>query len=88
MIFWNIFILFLTFSEKLNAIINLKMIIILLKFLSSFYNETKHEKSCYSSKDKNIDFDRYIDTWILRIYRIYIDGYFYINIDISEIKLL
>ena len=44
-----------------------------------------------ASKDKNIGFDGYIGTWILRIYRIYrryIGGYFYINIDISEIKLL
>ena len=43
------------------------------------------------TKDENIDFDRYIGTWILRIYRIYwryIGGYFYMNIDISEIKLL
>ena len=34
-------------------------------------------------KDENIGFDGYIGTWILRIYRIYrryIDGYFYINI--------
>ena len=36
------------------------------------------------TKDENIGFDGYIGTWILRIYRIYrryIDGYFYINID-------
>ena len=33
------------------------------------------------SKDENIGFDGYISTWILRIYRRYIDGYFYINID-------
>ena len=42
-------------------------------------------------KDENIGFDGYIGTWILRIYRIYrryIGGYFYMNIDISEIKLL
>ena len=31
-------------------------------------------------KDKNIDFNEYIGTWILWIYRKYIDGYFYINI--------
>ena len=45
----------------------------------------------YESKDENIGFDGYIDTWILWIYRIYqryIDGYFYMNIDISKIKLL
>ena len=44
-----------------------------------------------SVKDENIGFDGYINTWILRIYRIYrryIGGYFYMNIDISEIKLL
>ena len=42
-------------------------------------------------KDENISFDGYIGTWILRIYRIYrkyIGGYFYMNIDISKIKLL
>ena len=35
------------------------------------------------NKDEIIGFDRYIGTWILRIYRIYqiyISGYFYINI--------
>ena len=42
-------------------------------------------------KDENIGFDGYIGTLILRIYPIYrryIDRYFYMNIDISEIKLL
>ena len=38
------------------------------------------------TKDKNIGFDGYIGTWILRIYRRYISGYFYMNIDISEIN--
>ena len=38
------------------------------------------------TKDGNIDYDGYIATWILRIYRRYIDGYFYMNIDISEIN--
>ena len=41
------------------------------------------------SKDENIGFDGYIGIWILRIYRIYqryIDEYFYMNIDISEIN--
>ena len=28
----------------------------------------------------------YIGTWILQIYRRYIGGYFYMNIDISEIN--
>ena len=40
-------------------------------------------------KDENIGFDGYISNWILRIYRIYrryIGGYFYMNIDISEIN--
>ena len=39
-------------------------------------------------KDENICFDGYISTSILRIYQRYIDEYFYMNIDISEIKLL
>ena len=37
----------------------------------------------------NIGFDGYISIWILQIYHIYrryIDGYFYMNIDISEIN--
>ena len=42
------------------------------------------------TKVKNIDFDGYIGTWILRIYlriyKRYIDGYFYMNIDKSEIN--
>ena len=37
-------------------------------------------------KNENIGFDRYIGTWILRIYRRYISGYFYMNIDISKIN--
>ena len=37
-------------------------------------------------KVKNIGFDGYIGAWILRIYRRYISGYFYMNIDISEIN--
>ena len=44
---------------------------------------------CVSIKDENIGFDGYIGNWILRIYRIYrryIGGYFYMNIDISEIN--
>ena len=38
---------------------------------------------------RNIGFDGYISTWILLIYQIYrryIGGYFYMNIDISEIN--
>ena len=53
--------------------------------------ETKRcrgEKRDAVSKDENIGFDEYIGTWILRIYRRYIDEYFYINIDISKIKPL
>ena len=38
------------------------------------------------SSVKNIGFDGYIDTWILRIYRRYIGEYFYMNIDISKIN--
>ena len=37
----------------------------------------------------NIGFDGYIGTcilWIYRIYRRYIDGYFFMNIDISKIN--
>ena len=37
-------------------------------------------------KDGNISFGGYIGTWILRIYRRYISGYSYMNIDISEIS--
>ena len=43
----------------------------------------------HPQNDENIGFDRYIGTWILRIYwiyRRYIGGYFYMNIDISEIN--
>ena len=40
------------------------------------------------NKDENIDFDGYKGTWILQKYRRYIGRYFYMNIDISEIKLL
>ena len=52
-------------------------------------NESNAEK--LASKGENIGFNGYIGTWILRIYRIYwryIGGYFYMNINISEIKLL
>ena len=38
------------------------------------------------SKDGNIGFDGYIGTLILRIYRRYIGGYFYMSINISEIN--
>ena len=40
-------------------------------------------------KDEKIGVDGYIGTWILwiyRIYRRYISGYFYMNIDILEIN--
>ena len=46
------------------------------------------ERKVVIVKDENIVFDGYIGAWILRIYRRYIDGYFYMNIDILEIKLL
>ena len=43
--------------------------------------ESQWETVYYTvTKDENIGFDGYIGTWILRIYRRYIDGYFYINI--------
>ena len=45
-----------------------------------------HKRRCM--QDENIGFDGYIGIWILQIYRRYIDEYFYMNIDISEIKLL
>ena len=38
------------------------------------------------SKVGNIGFNGYIGTWVLRIYRRYIGGYFYMSIDILEIK--
>ena len=41
-----------------------------------------------SPKDENICFDGYIGAWILRIYQRYIGECFYMNMDISEIKLL
>ena len=47
-----------------------------------------NDEQLIPGKDENISFDEYINTWILRIYRRYIGGYFYMNIDISEIKLL
>ena len=34
-------------------------------------------------KDKNISFDGYIGTWILRIYRRYIGGYIFFLISIN-----
>ena len=43
-------------------------------------------RSIIMSKVKNIGFDGYIGTRILRIYQKYISGYFYMNIDISEIN--
>ena len=50
------------------------------------YDRTRVESI---TKDENIGFGGYIGNWILRIYRIYrryIGGYFYMNIDISEIN--
>ena len=46
-------------------------------------------KSSLIGNVKNISFDGYIGTWILRIYQVYrryIGGYCYMNIDISEIN--
>ena len=37
-------------------------------------------------KVRNIDFDGYIGTYILWIYRKYIGGYLFMNIDISKIN--
>ena len=45
-----------------------------------------NEGSRVFNKVKNIGFDEYIGTWILRIYRRYIDRYFYMNINISKIN--
>ena len=43
----------------------------------------------FPAKVENIGFDGYIGTcilWIYRIYRRYIGGYFFMNIDISKIN--
>ena len=60
------------------------------KFLSSNALKTVvYILNCVPTNDGNIGFDGYIGTWILRIYRIYrryIGGYFYMNIDILEIN--
>ena len=57
----------------------------IFKALIIFMKSTMNPLSfSVAAKDENIGFDGYIGTWILRIYRIYrryIDGYFYINID-------
>ena len=50
---------------------------------------TLYKYGLLSTKVRNIGFDGYIGTWILRIYwiyRRYIGRYFYMNIDISEIN--
>ena len=39
-------------------------------------------------KDKNIGFNGYISTWILRIYRIYQWIYIFLNINKSKINIL
>ena len=55
----------------------------------STYNKSHFSFLAFFSligKDENIGFDGYIGTWILWIYWTYIGGYFYINIDISEIN--
>ena len=54
-----------------------------------FYISGTSTTSFGTGKDENIGFHGYIDNWILRIYRIYrryIGGYFYMNIDISKIN--
>ena len=53
-------------------------------FLIKSYNKTVDK-----CKVENIGFDGYIGTcilWIYRIYRRYIGGYFFMNIDISKIN--
>ena len=52
-------------------------------------NKEPRQTVKFNTKVKNIAFDEYIGTWILRVYWIYwryIDGYFYMNIDISKIN--
>ena len=58
-----------------------KEVVLIKKFIT--------ELEVVPTKDENIGFDGYISNWILRIYwiyRRYIGGYFYMNIDISEIN--
>ena len=45
---------------------------------------TVFSKTLLKTKVENISFDGYIGTWILRIY--WFGGYFYMNIDRSEIN--
>ena len=56
---------------------------------NSFEEFSTDSESALVSKVGNIGFDGYIGTcilWIYRIYRRYIGGYFFINIDISKIN--
>ena len=55
----------------------------------SFEEFRTDSESALVSKVGNIGFDGYIGTcilWIYRIYRRYIGGYFFMNIDISKIN--
>ena len=56
---------------------------------NSFEEFRTDSESALVSKVGNIGFDGYIGTcllWIYRIYRRYIGGYFFMNIDISKIN--
>ena len=53
---------------------------------SSLTKKNNTEFLFFKIKVKNIDFDVYIGIRILWIYRIYIDVYFYMNIDILKIN--
>ena len=56
------------------------------QFHDALSEKYHHQSQVPGPKDGNFGFDGYIGTWILRIYRIYIGGYFYMNIDISKIN--
>ena len=67
-------------------------LVLLFKVLNeeiSFEEFRTDSESALVSKVGNICFDGYIGTcilWIYRIYRRYIGGYFFMNIDISKIN--
>ena len=56
---------------------------------SKGYGSVAGSRALFLGKVGNIGFDGYIGTcilWIYRIYRRYIGGYFFMNIDISKIN--
>ena len=60
--------------------------IVVTQFSSHLLRRLSRPRKSVAAKVKNIGFNRYIGTWILLIYWRYIGGYFYMNIDISEIN--